>query len=284
MNDQRPTSDDRSPADLGIDTRVPRPARLTNYLAGGAGNFAVDRQTADSLASSLPGGLDTVRAAVRSLAAFSERAVLYLVEEAGIRQFLYVGVPVPAGPEVHEVAQKAAPDARVVYVGNDPVVLAHAHTLTRGGPEGATAYVPGVLTDPAGIWRGAGETLDLSRPVAVLAPFTLCLVPDDADPWGSVAQLLAGVPRGSYLVIAHPTTDIPIEGIDEATQRLADALPGAYAIRSRAAIARFVEGMDLVEPGLVPVDGWRRGPDAPAADGPALDAPLPLLAAVARTA
>lgn len=278
MTDQSSRPDERLPGEVDIDTRVPRPARLHNYLAGGAGHFAVDRDAAERLASSLPDGLDTVRAAVRSLAAFIERAVLHLVEQAGVRQLLYLGVPVPAGREVHEVAQGAAPDARVVYVGNDPVVLAHAHRLTRSTPEGATAYVQGVLTDPRQIWARAGETLDLSRPVAVLVPMTLCLVPDEADPWGNVARLLAAVPAGSYLVIAHPTTDIPAPGMDEATQRLTEALGGAYAIRSRQAIARFAEGLDLVEPGLVQVDDWRR-PDAASAP----DVALPILAAVGRT-
>lgn len=248
---------------------------MYNYLAGGSGHFAADRQAVDALAASLPGGLDMVRSAIESLAAFVERAVLYLVDEAGIRQFLVVGVPVPAGREIHEVAQKSAPDARVVYVGNDPVVLAHAHELTRGTAEGATAYVEGVLHDAAGIWEAAGETLDLSRPVAVLVPVTLGLVPDGDDPWGSVRRLLATVASGSYLVVAHPTTDIVMEGIDEATRPSA-TLPGGYTIRPQPAVARFVEGLELVEPGLVPVDAWRGPADVPPA------AVMPVLGAVAR--
>ncbi|HEY8523976.1 MAG TPA: SAM-dependent methyltransferase [Acidimicrobiales bacterium] len=277
MTDQHSRVRTRQPANPDIDARVPSPARLYNYLAGGSGHFAADRRVADRLAASLPGGLDTVRAAVDALGAFVERAVLHLVDDAGLRQFLVVGVPVPAGRQVHEVAEKSAPDARVVYVGNDPVVLAHAHELTRGSPEGATAYVEGVLHDADGIWEAAGETLDLSHPVAVLVPVTLCLVADADDPWGSLRRLLATVPSGSHLVIAHATSDIPVEGFEEATRRLSEALPGAYAIRSRADIARFVEGLELVEPGLVQVDAWRWPADV---DPPA--AVMPILGAVAR--
>jgi S-adenosyl methyltransferase len=278
VNDQpHSSSDDHQPAVLGIDTRVSRPARLHNYLAGGDGNFAVDREAAEKLSASLPGGLDTVRAAVQSLAGFTERAVEYLVAEAGVDQLLYVGVPVPTGREVHEIAQGFAPSARVVYVGNDPVVLAHAHRLKRSAPEGATAYVQGSLREPASIWADAGRTFDLTRPVAVLVPLTLCFVPDDAEPYRVMASLLEPVPSGSHLMLAHPTTDIPTEGMDEATESLAKALQEPYVVRSRADIARFVEGLELIPPGLVQIDSWRP-PSPPPPPPPA----LPLFAALAR--
>jgi hypothetical protein len=271
VNDQHSSSADHQPAVLDIDTRVSRPARLHNYLAGGAGNFAVDREAAEKLSASLPDGLDTVRAAVRSLGDFTERAVRHLVAEAGVEQLLYVGMPVPTGQEVHEIAQGFAPSARVVYVGNDPVVLAHAHTLKRSAPEGATAYVQGSLREPASIWADAGRTFDLSQPIAVLVPLTLCFVPDDADPYGVMAELLEPVPSGSHLMIAHPTTDIPTAGMDEATESLAEALEEPYVVRSRADIARFVEGLDLVPPGLVQIDSWRP-PTRPPSPSPS---PLP---------
>jgi hypothetical protein len=279
VNDQASSSDDQ-PAVLEIDeidTRVSRPARLHNYLAGGDGNFAVDREAAEKLAASLPDGLDMVRAAVQALADFTERAVRHLVAEAGVEQLMYVGTPVPTGREIHEIAHGLAPSARVVYVGNDPVVLAHAHTLKRSGPVGATAYVHGSLYEPAAMWAAAGRTFDLALPVAVLVPLTLCFVPDDADPYRLVAELLEPVPSGSHLAIAHPTTDIPTAGMDEATERLAEAIEEPYVVRSREAIARFVDGLDLVPPGLVPIDQWRPPPDSPAPPHP-----FPLYAALAR--
>jgi S-adenosyl methyltransferase len=277
VTDQPPSSDNKRSPDFEIDTRVTRPARLFNYLAGGAGNFTVDREVAEHVAEGMPGGLDTIRAAVRSVAEFTLRAVGYLVEEAGVRQLLYVGTPVPAGREVHEVAQQAAPDTRVVYVGNDPVVLAHAHTLQRGTPEGATAYVHGSLRAPEEIWEQAKETLDLSRPIAVLVPVTLHLVPDEADPYGIMTRLLDAVPSGSYLMISHATSDIPTEGVTTASERLREALPEEYVVRSSAEIARFFDGLDLVDPGLVQIDAWRPPPVTPTPD-----LVLPLYGAVGR--
>jgi S-adenosyl methyltransferase len=277
VNDQPFSPDDHQPTVLEIDTRVSRPARLYNYLAGGDGNFAVDREAAEKLAASLPEGMDTVRAAVQSLGGFTERVVRHLVAEAGVDQLLYVGMPVPTGREVHEIAQGFSASARVVYVGNDPVVLAHAHTLKRSAPEGATAYVQGSLREPAAIWAEAGRTFDLSRPVAVLIPLTLCFVPDEAEPHRVMASLLDPVPSGSHLAITHPTTDIPTAGMDEATARLAEALEEPYVVRSREDIMRFLDGLDLVPPGLVQIDSWR--PPSPAPPPPPL---LPLYAALAR--
>jgi hypothetical protein len=278
--DRRP-----DPADFDVDTRVARPARLYNYLAGGAGNFAIDREAAERVAAAAPGGLDTIRAAVQSIGDFTQRAVQHLVDEAGVRQFLYIGTPVPAGREVHEVAQDVAPEARVVYVGNDPVVLAHAHELTRSTPEGATAYVHGTLHAPEEIWKQATETLDPAQPVAILLPVTLCLVPDDADPHGIIDRLLDPAASGSYLVIAHTSGDItgPGGGAGEGeggdrggdrggegggrsttpSEAVQQSLPEQYVFRSPREIARFFAGLELVEPGLVPINDWRPVPGAP---------------------
>lgn len=305
MTEKRPSSspspspEDRPPVPFEVDTRVPRPARLYNYLAGGSENFTVDRETAERVAAGIPGGLDTIRAAVRSVGDFTNRVVRYLVDETGIRQLLYIGTPVPAGRQVHEVAQQAAPDTRVVYVGNDPVVLAHAHILKRSTPEGATAYIHGTLRAPEEIWAQATRTLDPSRPVAILVPVTLCLVPNRADPHGLVARLLDAVPPGSYLMVAHTSGDIPTEGqgggdgggdrdgdgkagataapATTASQRLDEALPEQYVFRTPAEITRFFHGLDLVDPGLVPIYDWRPSPDTVA---PAQ--PFPMHGALAR--
>jgi hypothetical protein len=272
----RPNDDSRS-VDFEIDTSVTRPARLYNYLAGGAGNFTIDREAAEQVATGIPGGLDAIRAAVQTVENFTLRVVRYLVEEAGVRQLLCIGTPVPAGREIHKVAQKIAPDTRVVYVGNDPVVMAHAHTLQQGTPEGATTYVHGSLHAPDEIWERVKETLDPSRPIAILVPQTLCLVPDEADPYGIMARLLDAVPSGSYLMIAHVNSDLPTEGQTTASERLGDALPEVYVVRSPAEIARFFDDLDLVEPGLVKIDDWHPSPDTPTPD-PA----LPIYAALAR--
>jgi S-adenosyl methyltransferase len=276
MTDNPSSPDEGRHVNFEIDTSVSSPARLFNYLAGGVANFAVDRDVAEEVAAGMPGGLDTIRAAVRTVGDFTLRAVRYLVEEAGVRQVLYIGTPVPAGREVHDVAQETAPDARVVYVGNDAVVLAHAHTL-RGTPEGATAYVHGTLRAPDEIWERACQTLDPSQPVAILVPVTLCLVPDDADPYGIMARLVDATAPGSYLAIAHVAGDVPTEGLTTAAERLRHAMPAPYVVRSATEVARFFAGLDLVDPGLVKIDAWHPAPDAPS---PVLD--LPMYVGVAR--
>lgn len=279
------SSDRRQPDTplFDVDTTTAHPARLHNYLAGGADNFSADRDVAHYLSEVVPGGIETARANVRAMADFMVRAVHHLVD-VGVRQFLAIGAPVPTDNDIHVVAQGFAPEARVVYVGSDPVVLAHAHELRRSSPEGAAAYVHGRLHDPERILREAGDTLDLTRPVGVLLPATLSLVPDERDPWGIVARLMDGVPSGSHLVIVHTTNDIPAQGIAEATKRLAETLGATYVTRTRAEILRFFAGLDLLDPGLVQVHQWRPETAHPDPAEPQVDAdrPYPVYAAVAR--
>jgi hypothetical protein len=269
----------QQPVEVEIDTTVAHPARVLNYLAGGAGNFAADRQAVEHVAEALPAGIETARAAVRSMAAFQARVVRWLIGEVGIRQFLKVGTGVPAGEDVHEIAQAAAPEARVVYVGSDPVVLAHAHALRRGSLEGATAYVHATLQALEMIVHEASATLDLARPVAVLLPATLNFVPDDDDPDGVVARLVEAVASGSHLMIAHTSYDITAEGMVEAAERFSELLGEPYVVRGRDEIARFLDGLDVVEPGLVPIDQWRPADDVPA---PPSGRPVPIYGAVGR--
>lgn len=276
MVDNNSHEDPRGPIDLDIDFRITRPARLYNFLDGGDGNFDVDQRAAEYVADGMEGGLDTIMAAVRAVGDFTARVVRYLVEEAGVRQLLYVGVPVPAGDKVHRIAQRAASDARVVYVGNDATVMAHAHILQRSTEDGAAAYVHGSLRDPDDIWERATRTLDPSEPVAILLPATLCLVPDQANPHGIVQQLVGATAPGSHLMIGHVTDDIPSEGRLTASERLNESLPEQYTVRSLAEVTRFFDGLDLVEPGLVPIDQWRPDPDTPR-----LAVPLPLHGALA---
>jgi hypothetical protein len=262
-----------------INPSVARPARVHNYLAGGDGNFRSDRDAAHYLSAVLPDGIDTVLANIRVMDAFVERAVRYLADDAGIRQFLYVGATVPTTNDVYEVAHHTAPDARVVYVGNDPVVLAHSHVLRDRSPEGARAYVHGTLRHPEKILDDAAATLDLSRPVAVMLVVTLSFVPDKRDPYDIVARLLAGVPSGSHLVIHHPANDIPAEGMAEAYKRLDEALREGFVARSYDDISRFLSGLEPVGPGLVRVNHWRMRDDEPLPDAERL---VSAYAAVAR--
>jgi hypothetical protein len=262
-----------------IDTSVATPARVLDYLAGGDSNFEADRQLADALGDTLPGGVDTARAAVRALSSFVTRTVRHLAREEGIGQFLNVGSAIPTARKIHEVAQQAAPGSRFVYVGDDPVVLAHAHSLRGSAPDGASAYVHGDVRDPEAIVHHAAETLDLARPVAVMLVTTLNFVTDADDPAGIVDRLMRDLPPGSCLTIAHASHDFGAEGMIETAERLDKALSQTYVLRSRAEIARFFDGLDIIEPGLVQIDGWRPGGDRPLAPA---GRPTPVYVAVGR--
>lgn len=264
MPDRAPSSSVEDEGPFAIDIGAAYPARVLNYLAGGDGNFAADRELAEGMGEALPGGIGTARASVRSLGAFMGRSVRYLTGEAGIGQFLVVGAAIPPAKNVHEVAHLAAPGARFVYVGDDPVVLAHAHSLRRGAEASVTAYVVGSLSDPDEILRRAGEMLDFAAPVAVMLVTTLSFVPDADDPARIVARLVAAVPSGSALTIAHPSFDFGAEGMTEAAARLDRALRQPFVVRSRTEIAGFFAGLDMAEPGLVQIDQWRPGGGGPA--------------------
>jgi S-adenosyl methyltransferase len=264
---------------FAIDTDIASPARVLNYLAGGEVNFATDRELAEEVGDALPGGIATARAAVRTLSAFMGRAVRYLAGEEGIVQFLNVGVGIPTAKRVHEVAQQAAPGSRFVYVGDDPVVLAHAHKLRTSEGSAVSTYVDGSLRDPRTIVRNAGETLDLDQPVAVLLLATLNFVPDGDDPYRLVAELLEPLAGGSCLAIAHSSFDLGDEAMHKAAERLDKAIKQPYVVRSRSEIAKFFDGLAMAEPGLVQIDRWR--PDGRPSPAPA-DRPTPVYAGVGR--
>ena len=271
------TPTDRDP--VVIDTSVAHTSRIYDYLLGGTTHFAVDRDVAADAFSAYPDGLEGARTDAQANRAFLSRAVRYLVG-AGLRQFLDIGSGIPATGNTHEVAQQAAPESRVVYVDNDPIVLAHAHALLNGTPEGATAYVQGDLRQPAAILEGAARTLDLTRPVGLLLVGVLHVVPDADEPRAHVAHLVDALAPGSHLVISH-MTDAVDGGADlRALGARLDELMHASnppALRSRDEIARFFAGLELLAPGLVPVPEWR--PDDPAVAGAR---PTPLVCGVAR--
>ena len=244
---------DTSPA-AALDTSVAHPARVYDYWLGGKDNFAADREAAEQVIAVNPNVLHGVRAN----RAFLGRAVRYLAGEAGIRQFLDLGTGLPTAENTHQVAQAIAPDARIVYVDNDPIVLTHARALLTSASEGATAYVQADIRDTAEVLASAAETLDLSQPVAVMALMILQYVPDEDDPWGIVAGLVDALAAGSYLTVSDTVRDIDTQRVTEGTARLNERMgPTRLTLRSRPEFERFFSGLELAEPGVVPLPEWR---------------------------
>jgi SAM-dependent methyltransferase len=241
----------------GLDTRHAHPARVYNYWLGGKDNFAADREAAEQAIAANPG----IVADVRANRAFLTRAVRYLAAERGVRQFLDIGTGLPTAGNTHEVAQDVVPQARVVYVDNDPVVLSHARALLVGTPEGATTYLQADLREVPAIVRTAARTLDFAEPVALMLLIILHLIPDSDDPYGIVAALMRALPPGSYLVLSHPASDIRPAQMAEMTRRVNERMSGRGATMwDRAAVTRFFDGLDLLEPGVVQPQQWRPEP------------------------
>ena len=254
--------DDDLPPLRDIDTTVPHIARIYNYWLGGKDYFAVDKEAAEKVIQATPAILPGVRAN----RAFLGRAVRYLAAEAGIRQFLDIGTGIPSANNTHEVAQSAAPGSRVVYVDNDPIVLAHARALLTS-VTGATAYLDADVRDPGAILAGAAATLDFSQPVAVMLIAIMHCVPDEDDPYVIVRALLEAVPPGSYLVLSQPAKDMIPEKSAQAEAALTQAMRQKVQYRTHAEVSRFFDGLELVAPGLVHLPEWR--PDEPVdPDGP----------------
>lgn len=246
-----------------IDTNSPHEARVYDYWLGGKDNFAADRALGDAIAAQIP----TIQTMARANRAFLGRAVRYLVKEAGIRQFLDIGTGIPTHGNVHGVAQSIAPEARVVYVDNDPIVLAHARALMTSTPEGKTRYIHADLHDPRSILDdpAVAETLDLDQPVAVMLVAIMMYFRDADRPQEIISTLLDAVPPGSYLTISHPTADFDpnaMAGVVAAAEQSGIA----FQPRSRAETEALFTGLELVDPGVVPVLAWRPDPVDDAAD------------------
>jgi len=239
-----------------IDTTVPHPARIWNYWLGGKDYYPVDRQAGEQTIAVLPEIVDIARASRQFLA----RVVRYLAADAGIRQFLDVGTGLPTVDNTHEVAQRAAPESRVVYVDNDPLVLSHARALLTSSPEGATDYIEADARDVGTILDGAAATLDFTRPVAITMLGVLPFVPDDGEARRVVNGLLAAVPSGSYLAITHSTSEVSGERVAEAVRQWNQVAVTPYTLRSPEQIAAFFTDLELVAPGLVPCPRWRPDP------------------------
>jgi hypothetical protein len=236
-----------------FDTSVAHVARVYNYWLGGKDNFAADRAAAQQAMAAFP---DIVHSA-RANRAFLRRAVTYLAGTAGIRQFLDIGTGIPSANNTHEVAQSVAAECRIVYVDNDPVVLAHARALLTSTPEGATAYIDADLRDADQILAKAAETLDFGEPVAIMLMAILQHLGDDHDPYGVVARLMAAVPAGSYLALSHPAKDIHAAEMAEMANRLNKTMAEKVTFRSRSEVTPFFAGLELLEPGMTNVPDWR---------------------------
>jgi len=239
-----------------IDATVPNSARIWNYWLGGKDNYPVDREVGDEYRAIYPEIVQVARASRQFLA----RAVLYLAGEAQVHQFLDIGTGLPTFNNTHDVAQRVAPGTRVVYVDNDPVVLAHARALLTS-TKAVTAYVDADLHDPDEILAAAGRTLDFTRPIGLMMLGILGHIGDDDEARSIVKRLLDALPPGSYLTICDGTNDLFETGVE--AQRLyneSGAVP--YRLRSAQQIADFFEGLELVEPGVVSCPRWRPDPGA----------------------
>jgi len=236
-----------------IDTSVAHSARVYDYWLGGKDNFAADRALGDAMVQAIP-NLPTMARANR---AFLGRAVRYLAAEAGVRQFLDIGTGIPTAANTHEVAQEVAPDSRVLYVDHDPIVLAHARALMTSTSQGLAEFIMADLREPEAILAdpALAKTLDLDQPVGLMLVAILMHFRDDENPQGIVSTLVDALPSGSYVVITHPTADFDAEAFNGASAAAAHA--GITLVsRSKADIEEFFTGLEIVEPGVVPVLAW----------------------------
>ena len=242
----------------GLDTRHAHSARVYNYWLGGKDNYAADREAAEQAIAANPG----IVADVRANRAFLARVVRYLAADCGVRQFLDIGTGLPTANNTHQVAQAVAPQARVVYADNDPVVLAHARALLTGTPEGSTAYLDADLRDTDEILAQAADTLDFAQPVGIMLLAIVHYIPDLAEAQRIIARLTSAVPSGSYLTISHAASDISPEEMAEMVRRMNQHLAEAnHVARPREVVTQFFDGLELLEPGVVQVTDWRPDPE-----------------------
>jgi S-adenosyl methyltransferase len=275
VNSEEPPVSEPTP-ETEIDTSVPDSARMYDWYLGGKNHYVVDEELGRKVVSIWPG----IRSAARANRDFVMRSARHLAAEAGIRQFLDVGTGIPTPPNLHEIVQREAAESRVVYVDNRLIVLRYAQALLHSTPEGRTAYLHADVTDPDSVLNAPDvlETLDLSRPLALSLNALLHYVPGEQRPYEVVSRLVAALPSGSYLTLSHVTSDFDPETFERLRSQGANWRGPAGQIREGPEIARFFDGLELVEPGLVPAHRWR--PDD--ASGTYTDAEVSMYAGVAR--
>lgn len=247
-----PLPDDEA-SHLYVDASVPNVARIYDYLLGGKDNYSADREAAIKIVSLLPDALK----ACHNNRRFLQRAVRFLADEAGVRQFIDIGTGLPTQGNVHEVAQSFAPDARVLYVDYDPVVVSHAQALLATNP--TVVAINRDLRQPDQIIAHPAlqALIDLNKPVAILLVAVLHFITDDEDPYGIVNELKAAMPSGSYLVLSHITADDISPWVSNEVQQIYDRATAPATPRPRAGIERFFDGMEIIAPGLTDVGAWR---------------------------
>ena len=234
-----------------IDTSVPHAARVWNYWLGGKDNYEVDRAAGEAFKELYP----AIEVHARAARAALGRAVRYLAADVGLRQFLDIGTGLPTANNTHEIAQRAAPECRIVYVDNDPLVLAHARALLTSGPNGATRYIHADIRSPRRILDEAAELLDFTRPIGLILSGILGLVPEADDPWTLARELIAALPSGSYLVLFDEADTDP--DATEAARRYAETGATPYFYRPVEQITAYFDGLEPVDPGLVHATQWR---------------------------
>ncbi|MGX1886223.1 SAM-dependent methyltransferase [Streptomyces sp. NPDC055287] len=242
-----------------IRTDIAHNARVWNYWLGGKDNYPVDRAVGDQVTGMYP----SIGEVARADRAFLKRSVRHLAADAGVRQFLDIGTGLPTADNTHEVAQRVAPEARVVYVDNDPIVLTHARALLTGTPGGVTEYVDADAHAPGEILSAAAATLDLGQPVAVMMLGILNFVQDTGKARSVVRELMDAVPSGSHLVLTHPTLELGGQGNAAAMRFWNENATPPIVARDRAEFASFFEGLELLEPGIVSCARWRGDEGAP---------------------
>jgi hypothetical protein len=250
---------DRNPYDRkpsGVDTTVAHSARVWNYLLGGKDHFPVDRVAAEQALELMPDLVDAARAD----RGFLMRVVRFLVGEAGIRQFLDIGTGLPTANNTHEVAQALAPECRIVYVDNDPLIMAHARALLTSSAQGLTDYIEADVRDPETVLREAARTLDFTQPVALMLLGIMNFVVDNDEAYSIVNRLLNAVPSGSYLAMTHPTAELHGEAVRESMRLWNESGAAPIVARSREELRRFLDPLDVLEPGVVSSSLWRPEP------------------------
>jgi O-methyltransferase involved in polyketide biosynthesis len=244
--------DDEKRDGPGLDVRVSTSAGVWNYWVGGNDHFAVDREAGEQILRAMP----TLRAIAQLSRRFLIDVVHDLAAERGIRQFLDIGSGLPTADNTHDVAQRAAPGARIVYADYDPVVIAQAEALLTSTPEGETDYIQADVRDPEMILSAARRTLDFSEPVAVILIFVMHFVPDAEQPHDVVRRLLDPLPSGSYLVMAHAARDIAADFMAAGADAYNERVTAQITPRDHAGVSRFFEGLEMTGPGVVPLAQW----------------------------
>jgi hypothetical protein len=252
------TEEHALPTDSKLDTTVPHSARIWNYWLGGKDNFEADRAAGDQVIAHIP----DIPIGARSERTFLKRVVRFLVEDAGIRQFLDVGTGLPSADNTHEVAQSLDPSCRVVYIDNDPLVMVHARALVDSTPEGVCNYDEADLREPETVLAAARQTLDFSQPIGLMLLGVVNHIMDDDVAYGSVARLVRAMPAGSHLVLTHSTAEIHGEPMLRVMRETTERGGTPIRARTKVELERFFDGLDLLEPGVVTCSRWRPDPQS----------------------